>query len=83
MSLIARVEEVDGCAVVVRYVGAVAATERGIVAFAEGKRETSSKTCNSRNRPTGKQLSLDSVGGLGKRQLIAVAEDKVVSQIEL
>src|SRR6266849_6143018 len=83
ISLLARVEEVDGCAVIVRYVGAVAATERGIVTFTEGKRETRSEACNSRKRPTGKQLSLHPAGGPGKRQLIAVAEDKVVSQVEL
>ncbi len=83
ISRVSRVKEMDGLAVVVGHIRAVAAAEGGVVALSQRNRETRGEARNSRNCPTGKQLSLDPVGRPGERQLVTIADDKVMSYIKL
>ena len=70
-------------AAIVGHIRAVASAKGGVVALSQRNRETRGEAGNSRNRPTGKQLPLDPVRRPGERQLVTVADDKVMSYVEL
>src|SRR5438552_15306117 len=79
---LSRVEEMNRLTVVVRHIGAAAATQRVIVILGECDRKTGIETRDSRNCPAREQLALYAVGRSGKRQIVAITDDKVVRYIE-
>src|SRR6266581_3704104 len=79
---LSRVEEMNRLTVVVRHIGAATAAQRVIVILGKGDRETGIETRDSRNCPAGEQLTLDAVGRSGERQIVAIADDKIVCNVE-
>src|SRR5579862_928228 len=73
------VHEVDRLAIVVGNIRSSAAAQRGVVTLAKRHRETSSESSDARNRPAREQFPLESVGCLGEREVIAIAQHKVMS----
>ena len=81
MLRISRVKEVNRLAVVVGHVGPATAAQRLVVILSKCDRETGIETGDSRNCPARKQFALDPVGRPGERQIVAIADDKIVRYI--
>src|SRR6266576_3489974 len=82
MLRISRVKEVNRLAVVIGHVGPATAAKRVVVVLGKCDWETGIETRDSRYCPAREQLALDAVGRPGERQIVAIADDKIVRDIE-
>src|SRR3989441_8630696 len=81
MLRISRVKEVNRLAVVIGHVGPATAAKRVVVILSKCERETGIETGESRNCPSRKQFALDHVGRRGERQIVGIADSKIVRDI--
>src|SRR5256886_4254280 len=78
MLRISRVKEVNRLAVVIGHVGPATAAQRLVVILSKCARETVIEAGDSRNCPARNQFALDPVGRPGERQIVAIADGKIV-----
>ena len=82
MARFSRIQEMNVLASVIRHVSAVATAEGVVVVFGECDRKACREARYSRNRPSAQQFAAHSVGGPGERQIIAIADDKIMCDIK-
>src|SRR5258705_13373930 len=66
----------------VRHIRAAATAERSIITFGERDREARGKARDARDCPTTQQLARNTVTRFSERQVVAVADDKVMRNVE-
>ena len=76
------IQKMDWPSGVVRHIRSTATAQRSIITFAEGDREARGEACDAGDGPATKQLARHTMTRFSERQVVFIAHDKVVRDVE-